>query len=106
MSTPRIMLLLVAGEVLLSVLKSLLYPLAPEGKEMLDLLYVSLSAVICLLMLVFPFVSLYKSVFLDASEEELKEKDADMFTTIFIGNSMSRVVNGRLVTPRGYRKNG
>ena len=38
--------------------------------------------------------------------EELKEKDADMFTTIFIGNSMSRVVNGRLVTPRGYRKNG
>jgi precorrin-3B C17-methyltransferase len=38
--------------------------------------------------------------------EELKEKDADMFTTVFIGNSMSRVVNGRLVTPRGYRRNG
>lgn len=75
MSTPRIMLLLVAGEVLLSVLKSLLYSLVPEGKEMLDLLYVGLSAVICLLMLVFPFVSLYKSVFLDASEEELKEKE-------------------------------
>ena len=34
---------------------------------------------------------------------ELPEKDADMFTTVFIGNSMSRIINGRLVTPRGYR---
>ena len=35
--------------------------------------------------------------------EELKEKEVDMFTTVFIGNSMSRNINGRLVTPRGYR---
>lgn len=28
--------------------------------------------------------------------------DIDMFTTIFIGNSSTRVINGRLVTPRGY----
>ncbi len=29
--------------------------------------------------------------------------DIDMFTTIFIGNRQTRVINGRLVTPRGYR---
>lgn len=73
--TPRIMLLLVVVEVLSSVLKSLLYSLIPEGKETLDLLYVGLSAVICLLMLVLPFVSLYKSAFLEFSEEEQKEKE-------------------------------
>ncbi|MBR4174061.1 MAG: precorrin-3B C(17)-methyltransferase [Lachnospiraceae bacterium] len=33
---------------------------------------------------------------------ELKEYRADMYTTVFIGNSQSRVVNGRLITPRGY----
>ena len=27
---------------------------------------------------------------------------ADMFTTVIIGNSSTKVVNGRLVTPRGY----
>ena len=27
----------------------------------------------------------------------------DMFTTVIIGNSQTRLVNGRLVTPRGYR---
>jgi len=26
-----------------------------------------------------------------------------MFTTVFIGNSHTRVINGRMVTPRGYR---
>ena len=29
--------------------------------------------------------------------------DIDMFTTVFIGNSSTRIINGRLVTPRGYR---
>ena len=35
--------------------------------------------------------------------EELRETEADMFTTVFIGNSQSRIIGGRLVTPRGYR---
>lgn len=34
---------------------------------------------------------------------ELKEKEVDMFTTVFIGNRMTKVVNGKMVTPRGYR---
>ncbi len=34
---------------------------------------------------------------------ELSEATLDMFSTIFIGNSKSRVIGGRLVTPRGYR---
>lgn len=33
---------------------------------------------------------------------ELRDKEVDMFTTVFIGNSQTRVINGRLVTPRGY----
>ena len=33
---------------------------------------------------------------------ELKETKVDMFTTVFIGNSQTKVVNGRMVTPRGY----
>lgn len=35
--------------------------------------------------------------------DELKDVHTDMFTTVFIGNSETRVINGRLVTPRGYR---
>ena len=35
--------------------------------------------------------------------EELKDAETDMFTTVFIGNSQTRMVNGRMVTPRGYR---
>lgn len=35
--------------------------------------------------------------------EELRERDVDMFTTVFIGNSQTTVINGRMVTPRGYR---
>ncbi len=36
--------------------------------------------------------------------KELKENDnIDMFTTVFIGNSGTAVINGKLVTPRGYR---
>ena len=29
--------------------------------------------------------------------------DEDMFCTVFVGNSQTRVIGGRLVTPRGYR---
>ena len=36
------------------------------------------------------------------SLRELAGFEADMFTTVIIGNSATRVVNGRLVTPRGY----
>lgn len=35
--------------------------------------------------------------------EELREYEADMFTTVFIGNSQTRVIGGRMVTPRGYQ---
>ena len=35
--------------------------------------------------------------------DRLRDYQADMFTTVFIGNSQTKVVNGRLVTPRGYR---
>ena len=34
---------------------------------------------------------------------ELKDHAADMFTTVFIGNAGTRIVGGRMVTPRGYR---
>lgn len=34
--------------------------------------------------------------------EELREARADMFTTVFIGNSQTKIINGRMVTPRGY----
>ena len=33
----------------------------------------------------------------------LRDYPADMFCTVFIGNSMTRVIGGKLVTPRGYR---
>ena len=33
----------------------------------------------------------------------LKEAETDMFCTIFIGNEMTRVIGGKMVTPRGYR---
>jgi precorrin-3B C17-methyltransferase len=33
---------------------------------------------------------------------ELGGLDADMFTTVFVGNSTTRLVRGRMVTPRGY----
>ena len=35
--------------------------------------------------------------------KELETYDADMFTTVFIGSSSSKVVNGKMVTPRGYK---
>ena len=33
---------------------------------------------------------------------ELKDAEVDMFSTVFIGNSETRVINGKMVTPRGY----
>lgn len=35
---------------------------------------------------------------------ELAKTGVDMLTTVFIGNSNTKVINGRLVTPRGYRE--
>ncbi len=35
---------------------------------------------------------------------ELRETPADMFTTVFIGNSGTRLIDGRLVTGRDYRR--
>ena len=34
---------------------------------------------------------------------ELREAEVDMFCTVFIGNSSTKVIGGELVTPRGYR---
>ena len=33
---------------------------------------------------------------------ELRDTTVDMFTTVFIGNSQTRVIGGKMVTPRGY----
>ena len=35
---------------------------------------------------------------------ELGVIDADMFTTVFVGNADTKLVGGRMVTPRGYRE--
>lgn len=35
---------------------------------------------------------------------ELKNAQVDMFTTVVIGNSQTRIINNKLVTPRGYEK--
>jgi len=34
---------------------------------------------------------------------QLRDYQADMFTTAFVGNSHTRVIRGKMVTPRGYR---
>ncbi len=34
---------------------------------------------------------------------QLRDYAADMFSTIFIGNSQTRAINGKMVTPRGYK---
>ena len=34
---------------------------------------------------------------------ELAEKEVDMFTTVFIGNSQTKNIDVKMVTPRGYR---
>ncbi len=50
-----------------------------------------------------------RNIFRDGQESrimtlrELSEASVDMFTTVFIGNSDTRVINGKMVTPRGYR---
>jgi precorrin-3B C17-methyltransferase len=33
---------------------------------------------------------------------ELQNTAVDMFTTVFIGNSQTKIINGKMVTPRGY----
>ena len=37
------------------------------------------------------------------SLKELSDTQVDMFTTVFVGNSQTRNINGKMVTPRGYR---
>ncbi|MBS7007395.1 precorrin-3B C(17)-methyltransferase [Anaerostipes sp.] len=34
---------------------------------------------------------------------ELRNAHADMFTTVFVGNSQTKIVSGAMVTPRGYK---
>lgn len=34
---------------------------------------------------------------------ELRDTQVDMFTTVWIGNSQTKEMNGKMVTPRGYR---
>ena len=34
---------------------------------------------------------------------ELRETQVDMFTTVFIGNSQTILIDGKMITPRGYR---
>lgn len=34
---------------------------------------------------------------------ELRDTKVDMFTTVFIGNSQTKIIGGKLVTPRGYK---
>ena len=33
---------------------------------------------------------------------ELEKTEADMFTTVFVGNAATKAQNGKMVTPRGY----
>lgn len=35
--------------------------------------------------------------------KECRDKEVNMFTTVFIGNSQTRIINGKMVTPRGYQ---
>lgn len=35
---------------------------------------------------------------------KLRDYQADMFTTVYIGNAMTKEYSGRMVTPRGYRE--
>lgn len=38
--------------------------------------------------------------------KELKDRQVNMFTTVFIGNSESVIIDGKLVTKRGYKCEG
>lgn len=35
--------------------------------------------------------------------DQLGRAQADMFTTVFVGNAQTKIINGKMVTPRGYR---
>ena len=35
--------------------------------------------------------------------QELRDTQVDMLTTVFVGNSMTRIIDGHMVTPRGYQ---
>lgn len=37
---------------------------------------------------------------------KLRDETADMFTTVFVGSSTTRCINGKMITPRGYEKKG
>ena len=37
------------------------------------------------------------------SLQELRDARVDMFTTVWIGNSQTKNIGGKMVTPRGYR---
>ena len=39
------------------------------------------------------------------SLHELRDTEVNMFTTVFIGNASSEILNGKLVTKRGYHVN-
>ena len=36
----------------------------------------------------------------------LRDTQVDMFTTVFVGNSQTKVIGGKMVTPRGYLQRG
>lgn len=36
--------------------------------------------------------------------DEMKDKEVDMFSTVFIGNENTKIIAGKMVTPRGYEK--
>ena len=40
------------------------------------------------------------------SLEDLKDQQVDMFSTVIVGNSSTKIINGKMVTPRGYRISG
>ena len=35
--------------------------------------------------------------------KELRDTEVDMFTTVFVGNSQTKNIGGRMVTQRGYK---
>lgn len=35
---------------------------------------------------------------------ELRQQSVNMFTTVYIGNSTTKIIDGKMVTPRGYMK--
>ena len=35
--------------------------------------------------------------------KELRNTEVDMFSTVYIGNKMTKIIKDKMVTPRGYR---